>query len=355
MSLMTITSLFTSSRLVSIVAKNVSYVCTISFLYILGHCSSCSTCYRLLAVSTIFLAIFSFIGLITSEFIPRDYSSHTFIYEDSIILMDRINPFYYSKVKVRKGTDPQDHRFLLYLLSCDTAVVEHVLITHNITFTSHVNELLMPQDTVYLISGTSINISYKILDTVNINSSFVISSDLKTLQMFKDNNKPSVSAAHTYISSTGSQDKANAAQFTHVIDKTGYYYIGFSPSGNTTISVHLKIKGYKYSRPDILPACTLQRPFDKCSIPIPASLTDSYDNNYCLLGEVVSEPYYVDTISIDVFYEVQHHGKWNFITILFMCSLACSIVSYLCVFGYLCLCCVKSSKDGVKLNYVSIQ
>lgn len=270
--------------------------------------------------------------------------------------MDRINPLYYSGVKVHKENDRQDHMFSVYLISCDTTIVERVIVAHNTTFMSHINVFLLPQDAMFLIEGSLVEISYTILNSTissDRNSSFVISSDLSTLKLFRENGVAS-STASTFVASV-SDDDVN--HLSYDIDKTDYYYIGFSPSGITTISIEYKIYGFKYSRLNLSPACTLHRTTDKCFIPVPTSLTYSYDSYYCLLGEMVSEPYYVDFISIDVAYEVEHHGKWNFITILCVCSLSSSCLLSVFVAAYSCRFYSRSnsSKKAMRMNYVSIQ
>ena len=312
-------------------------------------------CYRLAFLFTLLLTLLVLIGLIVSELVPRDYLGRTFVYDNSIILMDRINPFYYSTVKVLKDNDKQDHLFLVYLLPCDTTIVERMILSHNATFTTEVNVILLPQDAMFLIDGSLIEISYSISKSTmssspsNHNASFVISNDLTTLKFFKENG-----VAHDtegiFVASPHSDD------FNHLsydVNNTGYYYIGFSPSGNVTVSIEYKIYGFKYSRPNLAPACTLHKSSDTCTIPVPVSLTYTA-NEYCLLGEVISEPYYVDTVSIDVTYKVEHHGKWNFITILLVLSLSCLCVLNVCLLSYWCLCHLAKSRTH-RVKYVSIQ
>lgn len=283
--------------------------------------------------------------------VPRDYSRHTFIYEDTIILLDRINPLFYSAVQVHKTNDKQDHSFSVYLLSCDTAVVERELIVHNTIFTSHVNVILLPQDAMFLMEGTFVEIGYTILNSTvssSGNSSFVISSDISTLESFKEN-AATHSTSSTFIAAVSGNN--NISYLSYDISKTGYYYIGFSPSGNTTISIQFKISGFKYSAPNMPPACILHQSTDSCSISIPTSLAYSYDREYCLLGELASISYFVDTIYINVSFVVEHHGKWNFITILSLSCLSCTCILSAFLVTYWCYSRSKSSKK----SYVLVQ
>lgn len=283
--------------------------------------------------------------------LPKKYYGETFIYEDSIILIERVDPFFYSDIKVKKVNDIQDHQLFLYFLTCESIIVENQIISANATFSVNVNAVLLPQDAVFLIEDSRFEMNYTILHSTissEKNSVFVISDDMHTLAAFKRNSE--VGGIKSFNASVMSEE-VNTISYDFL--DTGYYYIGFSPSGNTTLHIDYNITGYKYVRPSTEPSCVLHKSSDTCSIKVPESLTYSYGKQYCLFGEVVSNPYIADLVSVNVEYEVEHNGKCNFITILLFASFLSLCVFILLVITYWCACYRLHSRKRTK--YVSIQ
>ena len=317
----------------------------------LDYCIHCGTCSRLSILIALILAVMSLTALLISEYVPQKYSGKTFIYENSIILIDRVNTFYFSGITVRKSHDAQDHLLLIYFLSCESTIVQRTVISLTTTFTTGHNVLLTNPDALFLIEGSQINTKFAILNSTPSlygNTSFIISKDMSTLKEFKEN-KLATSTHSTYIANLG---YAGDNLFTYDVTTTGYYYLGFSPSGVTTVNVSYRIDGFNYSRPNVVPSCTLHLSTDSCKISVPVSLVLSYSDDYCLFGEISSDTFYVNSISVDVQYDVEHNGKWNFITILFLVLFLTT--SCFCLATITCAC-----SNGVKLKgrrgYYSIQ
>jgi hypothetical protein len=259
--------------------------------------------------------------LIVSEVIPRGYSRETFIYEDSIILIERIDPTFYSSIKVRKLNDRQDHLFNVYFLPCDSVIVENQAVSVNTTFTSDANVLLLPQDAMFLVEDTQFTMNYAILNSAG-GGTFIICSDMNSLTAFKHN--LSIEGSMYF---NASLTKKEVSTISYDFEMTGYYYIGFVPSGNITVYIDYRLNGYSYVRPST-PTCILREESDTCFVRVPETLKYQYERDYCLLGEVVSNPYVTDQVSIDIEYKVEHNGKWNFVTITFL-----ALFSTLCIFN----------------------
>lgn len=329
------------------------------YLPVLGACtcSTCSTCgtyYKIALVLSLFLTILSCIGFIVSEVIPKSYSGKTFIYEDSIILIERVDPTFYSDIKVKKLNDRQDHLLYVYFVLCSNIIVENHDISLNATFSTNTNIMLLPRDAMFLIEDSQLQLEYAILNSGTTPgwNFFVVSSDVHTLIAFKHNNsviKDTKSFKFFNISLTSDE----VSTISYDFDKTGYYYIGFSPSGNTTLHIDYELHGYNYVRPSIGPSCTLHKLTDTCSIKVPERLTNSYGNDYCLLGEVVSNPYITDQVLVDVQYKVEHNGKWNFITIMFLTIFLSSCSFNLAMITYWCACYRITQRN--RKHYFSIQ
>lgn len=286
-----------------------------------------------------------------SEIIPKSYDGRTFIYEDSIILIETVDPFFYSSVEVEKLNDRQDHQLLVYFLPCESIIVEKEVISLNATFNSNVNVMLFPQDAVFLIEDSQLKMNYTILSSISSaqSPSFIISDDMHTLTEFKHNFYISDNVRSFNASKTSKE--LNTISYDFV--RTGYYYFGFSPSGNTTLHVDYKLNGYSYVSPSSKPSCVLHTSSDTCSIKVPKSLMYSYGKDYCLLGEVVSSPYITDQVSVNIEYQVEDSGKWNIITISLLTAFLSLFVFNLILIVYWCVC--YRAKTRNRRKYVSLQ
>ena len=288
-----------------------------------------------------------------SEVIPKSYSGKTFIYEDSIILIERVDPTFYSDIKVKKLNDWQDHLLFVYFLPCSNVIVENHDISLNATFTTDTNTMLLPQDAMFLIEDSQLQLEYTILNSATTSGGnfFVVSSDVHTLIAFKHNSVIKDTKSFKYFNVSLTSD--GASPISYDFDETGYYYIGFGPSGNTTLHINYKLQGYNYVRPSIKSSCTLHERSDTCSIKVPECLTDSYGNDYCLLVEVVPNPYITDQVLVNVQYEVEHNGKWNLITIMFLTIFLSLCIFNLSVIAYWCACYRVMQRN--RKHYFSIQ
>lgn len=285
------------------------------------------------------------ISLTITETIPRDRSGLTYIYKDTVVLLDTFDPFWYSSLDIHKENDIQKHLMFVYLLECDSVIVDDLNLKLNTTLNVDSNVILLPTDTIFLIEGTQIDIHFSVVNTSSSaqSSTLIISNNKNTLNSFKQNTGIKYNSDFTApINDTN--------HLTYTISRTGYYFIGFSPSGPVTVHFEYQISGYKYSKPSNAPSCTLQEE-SECTITIPTSLLNLYALEYCLFGEVESEPYLADLIYVDVGYKASRRTL-NFISIFLLCFafLVCAVFTAIVVYW-----CVCSSKLQRRKSYVNIQ
>ena len=261
-------------------------------------------------------------GFILIEEFPNITEKKSIIFKDRIILLARVDPFWYSFVTVSKERDTQDHMLHAYVVECDNTVVENDIIRYNRTLEVDKNVLLL--DPTFLIEGTAFDFVIKILNSSNnggLLSSVIISGNADSQDIFKQNQ--SMSSADIVFMHNVSEATDS---FSFTTSGTGYYYVGFKPAGKLQFRVSYDVLGYKYIKPtNQESSCSTQKSGESCNVGLPTTLTNINSDYYCVLCELESNPSYVDRYSVNIALKV-HRSLWNMFTIavLTLCSLATS-------------------------------
>lgn len=317
--------------------------------YCSGACSysSCSCCYRCSVLTAIIIATLLWTSFILSETLPKNVSGKSVIFEDSIILLAITNPFWYSSVHIDKTQDKQDHLVQVYVVECDGVVVEKQVLQFNRTLTVDENVILL--DPTFLVEGSTIDFNISILENLDHiqDSTIVISGDIHSIDDFKRN--LTTSNTGIYYAENITSTKMNS--FSYRTQDTGYYYIGFKPAGRLTFWSNYTIHEYKYTRPSSGPLCSMQESDSSCDVPLPTTLTEFNSDYYCVLCELISDPYFADKNSIDLDYRV-HRSVWNMVTIAVL-SLS-SLVTF-CGLTMNVYWCVRFKVRKHRAGYESIQ
>ena len=293
-------------------------------------------------------------GFVLIELLPSMAGDSTIIYKDTIVLLARADPFWYSSVKARKVGNDAGHLLQVYALECSSMVEENYIIRYNRSLLLRDNALLLGP--TFLTGGSTFDFTVQHLnvqsnDRILLQSSVVIFNSIDTLDAFRRNEsiKPDDMAYTHNISSANDQ-------FSFTTSETGYFYVGFKPGGGeVSVQISYVVLGYKYARPTLAySTCSTQQSGSSCTVALPSSLANLDSDYYCVLGEVDSNPSWDDQNKLQVSLKV-HRGRWNMFTIaiFLVCVIAtsCGMILHL-------VCCIRFLRQKchrIRDGYSSIQ